>query len=861
MKDEELLHQAIESMRSAAPDAGELAASAAKVADRLGIATVAAPGDAIESCDDVRPLLGSYRDGTLPAARALLVEAHLRECGVCLRRLHSGSGAVDWSAPKIMRPAARVRPQAWGWAFAAAFAVLVMGFFVYRTYWQVPPGVRAEVESINGSASLITNSGDRLLAAGAQLHEGDQLRTSVGSEAMLRLADGSTVEMNERSEVSVGARGHNMTIHLDRGDVIVKAAHRTSGHLYLQTADCRAAVTGTVFSVDAGIKGSRVGVLEGTVEVAHAGKETVLHAGDTIATSQNLEAAPVTQQIAWSPHREQYLELMAQLSTLQHRIEQIPLLEPRYSSDLLDRVPKDTLLYVSIPNLGDFVTQARGIFEDQLKQSPVLQQWWNNGKEDKTAQLDTLVNNLHDLSQYLGNEMVIVAMKNGGETGFAVLADVERSGLDSFLKQQFLTNAHGAMTVLDEQSLRTAGNSSHGHGGYALIRPHEVIFSNSVETLRAMDAQLNASSSGFAGTDFGQQISSAYKRGAGIILAANLHEMLNGMPGHQHGTPKNEVFLENSGMSGVTYLIAEHREAGGVPINHLNVQFSGTRQRVASWLGSPAPVGSLDFVSPNAALAVAVLSKDPAAIADDMMSMMSSEKHGTDEWNKAESETQIDFRNDIAANLGGEFLVALDGPVLPTPSWKAVIEVRDSDRLEATLEQLVNVIDSHIQDKDGHKIVIDTTQAGSQTFHTIRDTGSGKEIAQYTFSNGYMIIAPTRALLMDAIADHANGNSLSRSTSFRALLPKDENENYSAVAYQNLSPVISPLLSQVSGQSADAIRKLASDAHPTAICAWGKDAGIEAASTSNLFGFDFLTIGRLLAAERQNPAGGAEQVQ
>ncbi|HLY42165.1 MAG TPA: FecR domain-containing protein [Terracidiphilus sp.] len=859
MKDEELLHQAIESMRNAAPQAGELSASTTRIADRLGI-SVSAPADAIESCDDIRPLLNSYRDGSLPPARALLVEAHLRECGVCLRRLHSGSGAVDWSAPRIMKPRVKVRPQVWGWAFATAFAVLVTGFFLYRTYWQVPPGVRADVESIDGSASLITNSGDHLLSAGAQLREGDQLRTSVGSQAVLRLADGSTVEMNERSAVSIGARGRNMTIHLDRGDVIVKAAHRTSGHLYLQTADCRAAVTGTVFSVDAGIKGSRVGVLEGTVEVAHAGKETVLHAGDTIATSQNLEAAPVTQQIAWSPHREQYLELVAQLSTLQHRIEQIPMPEPRYSSDLLDRVPRDTLLYVSIPNLGDFVTQARGIFEDQLKQSPVLQQWWNNGKEDKTAQLDTLVNSVHDLSQYLGNEMVIVAMKDHAETGFAVVADVERSGLDSFLKQQFLTSAHGAMTVLDEQALRTVG-SSHDHGGYALIRPHEVIFSNSIDTLRVMDAQLNASSSGFAGTDFGQQITSAYKRGAGIILAANLHEMLNGMPGHQHGTPKNEAFLENSGIGGVTYLIAEHRQVSGAPVNHLNLQFSGTRQKVASWLGSPAPVGSLDFVSPNAALAVAVLSKDPASIADDMMSMMSSERNGADEWNKAQSETQIDFRNDIAANLGGEFMVALDGPVLPTPSWKAVIEVRDSDRLEATLEQLVKVIDSHVQDKDGHQIVIDTAEAGSQTFHTVRDTGSGKEIAQYTFSNGYMIVAPTRALLMDALADRADGNSLSRSTGFRALLPKDENENYSAVAYQNLSPVISPLLSQMSGQSAYAIRELASDAHPTAICAWGKDAGIEVASTSNLFGFDFLTIGRLFAAERQDSAAGVEPVQ
>src|SRR6202012_1054116 len=136
------------------------------------------------------------------------------------------------------------------------------------------------------------------------------------------------------------------------------------------------------------------------------------------------------------------------------------------------------------------------------------------------------------------------------------------------------------------------------------------------------------------------------------------------------------------------YLIAEHRESNGTPENHLNLQFSGQRQRVASWLGNPAPVGSLDFVSTNAALAVAGVSKDPTAIVDDLMAMMAADKNGMENFNKKQSERGIDVRNARAGNLGGEFLFAVDGPVLPTPSWKAVIEVRDSARFEATLERL-----------------------------------------------------------------------------------------------------------------------------------------------------------------------------
>ena len=305
---DEILDKAIKSMREAEPEASQISAAAEKVAGRLGIAF--ADDTSLESCEDIRPLLSAYRAGTLPENRALLVRAHLRECGVCLRRFHSGSGVVDWSTPKVMPARTAVRPWAMGWAMAASLALAATSLFVYKVYWQIPPGVRAEVQSIDGSASLLTDSGDRVLAAGAELREGDQLRTSGGSHAVLRLSDGSTVEMNERSAVSVGARGRNMTVDLDHGAVIVRAAHRTSGHLYVKTDDCSVAVTGTVFSVNSGIKGSRVAVLQGSVEVAHAGVQSTINAGDEYTTTQNLAPEPVSEQVAWSPNREQYIELL-----------------------------------------------------------------------------------------------------------------------------------------------------------------------------------------------------------------------------------------------------------------------------------------------------------------------------------------------------------------------------------------------------------------------------------------------------------------------------------------------------------------------------------------------------------------------
>jgi hypothetical protein len=861
--DELLLRKGIQALKATEPDGAQLAASAARVADRLGIDGVDGIVDhAIESCDDVRQLFAAFRAGALSDARSQLVKAHIRDCSACRRRFQGGPAKVsDWSAPRAAR-ATVWRPRVFGWTFASAAALLVCLLFVYKAYWEIPPGVRAEVQSIDGAAYRISDTGDRQLAPGDKLAEGEHLRTSGGAHAVLRLTDGSTVELNERTVLAVGARGHNTTIALDGGDVIVQAAKRTSGHLYVRTPDCRVAVTGTVFSVDSGIKGSRVAVLQGSVDVSHAGVDTVVQAGDQVTTNENLSPASVEEQIAWSHDREKFLPLLAQFVRLERRIEQIPFPQPRYSSDLLEQVPSNTLLYISIPNLGDFLNEANQIFHDQLKQSPALKDWWNQGHVQNTADLDALVEKIHGMSQYLGNEIVIVGVEQSGKPGFAIVADVEKDGLDTFLSDQFPSSASKpGISVLDEHAMAALhATSSSGSGGFALIRPKQAVFSNSVATLKIIDAQLNAGNSGFAAGDFGKQIASAYTRGAGIILAADLHQMIGDKAAAAHAGNQGKEAIAKSGIEDVRYLIAEHREVNGQPENHVALQFSGTRRGIASWLAAPAPIGSLQFVSPNAAFAVAMLSKDPAAIADDIMAMtMPKGGEENPNWAEAEAKLQINFRADLAATLGGDFLLSLDGPVLPTPSWKALIEVNDSQRLEQTLEKLTETVRTQNRGAGAHSIAIESEDVDGQRYYSVHDLTSGNKVAHYTFSNGYMIVAPSRALVMAAMQTRATGDSLARSAAFRALLPKDSDENYSAIAYQNLTPVLTPLLSQFTGEKADALRQLASDARPTVICARGEESRIEAASDSHLFGFDFVTLETLMNIGNKHASGNVKE--
>jgi hypothetical protein len=858
-QDEMRLRTAIQALQAEEPEAEQMAVSVRRVADRLGIDLVSDSSmRAITSCDDVQRLFGSFLAGTLSPARSLLIEAHIHDCSDCRHRFRSGTGTtvLDWSAPKARRVVAW-RPQVFGWASASAIALLVTLFFVYKAYWQVPPGVRAEVQSIDGSAYRISDAGDHRLAPGETLGEGETLRTSGGGHAVLRLTDGSTIEVNERSVVGVRARGHDMTVALDNGDVIVQAAKRTSGHLYVKTPDCRVAVTGTVFSVNSGLKGSRVAVLQGSVHVLHAGIDTLATAGNQVSTSDNLSPEPVSEQIAWSHDHDKYLVLLAQFATLRHQIEQIPFPQPRYRSDLLGRVPANSTLYISVPNLGDFLSEANQTFHDQLKQSPALQEWWNSGHASNTADLDALVGKIHQVSKYLGDEIVIVGSRQAEISGFAVIADVKQGGLDDLLKQQFpAMGSKPGITVVDEHSL-TAGKASaeDNHGIYAVVREHEAIFSNSIATLTLINAQLNAGASGFETSGFGQQISAAYGRGAGIILAADLHQMIGSRTKQLHAVKGAHEEMEKSGIESVSYLIAEHRELNGQPENRVDLQFSGARQGVASWLAAPAPIGSLNFVTPNATIALAALSKDPKAIADDLIAMAVPKDDSHDNgFTAAEEKLKFNVRDDLAANLGGDFLLSLDGPVLPTPSWKAVIEVNDADRLENALERLTTAIRKQAPANAPHSITIEPSDAGGQRYYSIQDTVAGKALAQYTYANGYMIVAPSRALLIQALQAYSSGNSLANSAAFKALLPKDANEDYSAVAYQNLSPVLTPLLAQLSGETADAVRKIAADARPTVVCARGEQNRIEAASDSGLFGFDFLTLETLIHSGNKGAA-------
>ena len=241
----------------------------------------------IHSCEDFQALLDDYRAGRLPEARRLLVEDHTHQCVACRKALH---GTVQPIRPVSVKPAGASYSR---WAVAAAVVVgvgLTTLGVVY--YMNGPSGSRATVAVVNGTLYRLSGTDSVNVKAGDELPAGAEIRTAKDSGAVIKLHDGSMVEMRERSGFSVSQAGADLTVNLGLGSIIVQAAKRHSGHLFVATRDCKVAVTGTVFSVNSGVKGSRVTVIEGEVHVTKDKVEKVLHHGDQFASSPTFRRSP-----------------------------------------------------------------------------------------------------------------------------------------------------------------------------------------------------------------------------------------------------------------------------------------------------------------------------------------------------------------------------------------------------------------------------------------------------------------------------------------------------------------------------------------------------------------------------------------
>lgn len=814
-----------------------------------------AQSDTIQGCNDFQSLIPFYLRGELSDSRRLLLEDHTHECIPCRKALKvARAGNQTAAAATVNRFDTRRKTSfapspVWRWAVAAT---LVVGFALvgWVAFQRMPFGdaMYATVHAADGPVYRVSDTESVAVKAGDEIRRGDRVRTAKDAAAVVRLSDGSLVEMKERSEFSVSDSARGTTINLARGNVIVEAAKQREKHLYVATDDALVSVTGTIFSVNNGTKGSRVSVVEGEVRVNHNGKEDVLHPGDQTATHASLEPISVKDEIAWSRDAARYGKLLGELAALKRELDQkVPRPGVRNSSRLLALAPEGTVLYAALPNLSATITESYRIMQERINQNDALREWWQQERKggDATAakrndaEAARIIETIREAGEYIGNEIVITAtMDERGEPGAPlVLAELkDAAGFRSFLERQLATLPAGdakhapkvrfiadplTATATTAAAPTTAKNQKHEE---VLIWINNDTFAAApkLEQLQKLaSAAKDSSANGFASTPFYARIAETYKEGAGLIVAADLEKIIARATRDQGKNPDDlrraEAFSK-LGLSDLRHFIVEYKDVDGKAYNRASLIFNEKTSGIASWLAAPGPMGSLDFISPDANVVAAFVVKEPVSLVGDLLDVVgTAAPEARRHIAELEKTRGIDIRRDIAAPLGGEIAIAIDGPIVPTPSWKVVIEVHDPARLQQTFGRIVEEANREAAKHGLKGLQLEETETGGRKFYMLQSLDAPGLQMHYAYVNGYMVAAPSRVLVTRAIGFSESEQTLSRSPRFISTLPSDKNANFSALFYYDIGSIAETIAQRVGNlegkseereQAVEALRKL-----------------------------------------------------
>lgn len=847
IRDEQVDSQVVD---SAAKRVWEQLSAAGANAQPIASTVVGTAVEHIHGCPDFQSLMPAYLRGELSEARSLLLKDHTHECIPCRKALklaREGKVAAVAVQPQKARGIPTIQP-VWRWAIAATLVVgvtLLAWPFLQR---MIPGGpVHAVVQESNGTVYRVSDSNLSEIKPGEAIQRGEKIRTGKDATAVVKLEDGSLIEMKDRSEFSIDRNLNGTTINLDRGNVIVQAAKQGSHHLFVATGDSLVSVTGTIFSVNHGTKGTRVSVVEGEVHVNYAGLDATLKPGDQATTQPTLDKVPVETEVAWSRNAAKYSQLLEQFSALRKDLARVPQPGVRYSTRLLDSVPPGTVLYAALPNLGATLSESERIMQERIRQNAALREWWDKEQSSRRGgpALTEILGRVRQFGERLGDELTISAEMNdkGEPSGPLVLATLKNPAeFRPFLEQQIAelsTDAKGApkVRIIDDPQTATQDVLPDGKTPDELwiwIDGDLVAAAPKLAQLQKLALSLrNAGDAKFAGSPFHARIAEIYKEGAGLVVAADLEKIVTQALREDQARTGREQNIEayrKLGLLDFKYLIFEQKEKDGKTQSRAMLTFTQARRGVASWLAAPGPMGALEFISPDANVAAAFVVKEPTALADDLLGFIETTKPDLRKHvNELETKNGINVRNDIAATLGGEFAFAIDGPILPTPSWKFVMEVYDPVKLQQTLERIVTQINQHATAQGKGGLQWDKAESGGRVFYTLKSVDFGLEF-NYAYVNGYMVAGPTRALIVHAIQYHDSGYTLVRSPRFTSSLPQDGNTNFSAVFYHNLAPLLQPVAQRVEGatnslspEQQKSLSALAAQSVPTLAYAYAQD--------------------------------------
>jgi hypothetical protein len=537
-------------------------------------------------------------------------------------------------------------------------------------------------------------------------------------------------------------------------------------------------------------------------------------------------------EIPFADDLKKYPGLLTELTHLAEAFKNNVQFPPvRTESLLLPRLPMATTYYVAFPNYGKTAHQTVETLRQELQASAVLRDWWQHGELSSTGpKLQDFLEKFYELSQYLGDEIVVSGEIGGAhEMGAAshkllIVAELRKPGVKKGL-EQILRESPGetqsAVRVLDLQQLAQAKSGSGTQQLVVLVRPDFVIAAESLEALRGFNAFLDARTTDFASTPFGQRLTEAYQGGTSAVMAADLHTILSQIP---PGTQQNQKIFDRTGLKDAKYAVWQYRHRAQGSEGQMELSFMGPRHGIASWLAAPAPFGSLDFVSPQASIASSVNLKNLGEIFDDIKDISSSlNPNALASLNQTEKAMHISLRDDLLGLLNGEITVEAEGFTEPKPDWKIILRTSDADHLQQSLATMLATTPFPAMEfvEDGI------------TYHslTIPSTPKPMQIV-YTFAEGYLIVASSHETVAAAIRQHKSGESFAKSAKFTASLPAGYPADASALLYEDPAAVTALNLRRMSPEMADAFARLSPPTAPIVFRAYGDESAIRAVSTS-----------------------------
>ncbi|MBI3279794.1 MAG: FecR domain-containing protein [Acidobacteria bacterium] len=793
---EDRFDELLKEMREETATAEQVAESRDRVWRKLA-------GRASALCSEFRSQLEDYLAGQLTEARRLLLEDHLSRCAECRRVF---AGAATWQpgrplvvpVPKIRRA---LRPAWTKWAAAAAIAALAL--YLGRNQIDsalAPGGARATVLAVSGSLYRVPQG---VLHSGASLEEGNVVRTASGARAVLKLMDGSLVEVNQRTEISLHAAWSGQSVRLERGDIIVQAAKQRRGHLRVVTRDSVASVKGTIFAVSSGSAGSLVSVVEGRVAVSQPGMERVIERGGQAASNPALASVPLQDAVSWSENARKYYALLAEFRSIEKELADAPEPALRTRPTLVRYMPSGAFVYAAVPNLSGTIRDAVRLVEQRARESAVLNEWWTStaGQE-----LKKLLDPFQAVTPLLGEEVVFVLARQPANPGNEV--------------PLILAEIQAGRRAAIEQALNNITKDS-GHPFYYSLSDDLVLISESAAQLTIAQSLLG----GGAATPFAAEIAQRYEHGVGWLAGIDVATAAVGVKQHIGSSEQVEML----GVPSMRYLFFEQRSLRGTHDNEATLAFQGARTGISSWLAAPGPAGSAEYISSDAVLALSASTRNPRQAFDELLEMLGQ---GTSrlgaELRRFESETGVNVGNDIAAALGTDFTLVIERPAIPIPAWVGVAEVLQPALLESAIRRLVE--SGNRKSPAQHQLTLGEENVGGRTWRTLKSASQTTTLS-WTYDRGYLVAGTDRAVAARAIATRENGTPVIRSASFRQQLPGSGSVHHSGFIWINAQGALRDLSALVENPS---LKMLLENRNPVLIVLDGETERIHAASRTRL---------------------------